>query len=444
MAFQMPPRNPYGQPSTAIEATPAYLQQLHSTTHTKDVLLRNGFITTTLSAVDIDDKKRCRRCHARMSNNKNRLRSECKDAQESSASRPKLPSEGASTSGRTNVEAKDGNGDQATKPPKQALKCQYHTGRIIRMQWTCCRTFASAPGCTFAPEHEARLYNEQELVTRHQFHRTPPSTLLDLSPPPLISILDNHYHDLSGRTRQPRQAVAIDCEMGVAYDGESVLIRVSVVDYFTSEILLDSLVYPDVKMLHYNTRYSGVSRKDMEDARNKGKCLIGGLAAAREEVWKWVGPETVVVGHAVNNDLASLRWIHPLIIDSLILAAAEKAAQEKLAEELMKKEEEAALLAAAKAREQSNDLMTFSDAEGSDKGSDGETKTKTQRSKRGKLSLKALTREILGRNIQVGKAGHDSLEDALAARDLVHWFIMQRCNLLMVQQQHQQSIMGFW
>ena len=36
------------------------------------------------------------------------------------------------------------------------------------------------------------------------------------------------------------------------------------------------------------------------------------------------------------------------------------------------------------------------------------------------MSLKALAMKQLGRVIQVGKKGHDSLEDALAARDLIH------------------------
>jgi RNA exonuclease 1 len=40
------------------------------------------------------------------------------------------------------------------------------------------------------------------------------------------------------------------------------------------------------------------------------------------------------------------------------------------------------------------------------------------------MSLKALAMKRLGRAIQVGKKGHDSLEDALAARDLIQAHIM--------------------
>jgi DNA polymerase III epsilon subunit-like protein len=40
-------------------------------------------------------------------------------------------------------------------------------------------------------------------------------------------------------------------------------------------------------------------------------------------------------------------------------------------------------------------------------------------------SLKALAKKHLNRDIQTnGKRGHDSLEDAVAARDIVHWNVL--------------------
>ncbi|GKT46261.1 SMR domain-containing protein [Colletotrichum spaethianum] len=284
-------------------------------------------------------------------------------------------------------------------------------------------------------------------MTRHQYHRTPPHALVDLpascpatpSPPP---------------SRTPRHAVALDCEMGTAYDGESELIRVTLVDYFTSEILLDSLVDPQVAMQHYNTKWSGVSRQQMNDARAKGTCITGGLAAVRAAVWRWVGPDTVVVGHAVHNDLASLRWIHPLVVDSLLLATVARAEREK------REEEEAAAAAAAAEEEEEarkeaaaadaafgedGDLISFHELgleprENPDKVPADEARGKR---KPGGLSLKALTSEMFDRQIQKGKEGHDSLEDALAARDIVHWFVMQNPAAALPQDQGP-AIAGFW
>jgi len=47
----------------------------------------------------------------------------------------------------------------------------------------------------------------------------------------------------------------------------------------------------------------------------------------------------------------------------------------------------------------------------------------------GGLSLKTLARVRCGRDIQTsGKKGHDSVEDALAARDIAHWNV-SNCSL---------------
>ena len=91
-----------------------------------------------------------------------------------------------------------------------------------------------------------------------------------------------------------RQAVAIDCEMGTAASGDNELIRVTLIDYFSSAVLVDSLVYPDVAMSHYNTRFSGVTKQDMETARARGRCFRG-RDQARTAVWRFVGPSTIVV-----------------------------------------------------------------------------------------------------------------------------------------------------
>ncbi|KZL84489.1 rna exonuclease [Colletotrichum incanum] len=436
------PQNPYGTPSTTIEPTQPYLQQLRSMAHRKHVLVKHGFVVNPLSEADINDKKRCRRCNMRCSSKKNKYKPDDRDAK---TGYKKLPlGSGPSSQPRllpvpsvltpSGEESEGAMADE--KPPKRVLKCQYHTGRVVRMYWTCCRAHVSAPGCTWAPEHLTRTYTPGDLLTRHQYHRTPPHTLLDLlSPSPTPS---------ASPSRKPRHAVAIDCEMGTAYDGESELIRVTLVDYFTSEILLDSLVYPQVAMQHYNTKWSGVSRQQMNDARAKGKCITGGLAAVREAVWRWVGPETVVVGHAVHNDLASLRWIHPLVVDSLLLATVARAEREKREDE-EEKEKVRKDAAAAAAFEEDDDLISFRELDLEPQENPEKASKEKARAKRkpGGLSLKALTSEMFNRQIQKGKEGHDSLEDALAARDIVHWFVLQKS--AEVQSQEQRSIVpGFW
>jgi RNA exonuclease 1 len=106
--------------------------------------------------------------------------------------------------------------------------------------------------------------------------------------------------------------------MGTAASGDPELIRVTLIDYFSEEVLVDNLVDPDVRMQHLNTRYSGVSWADLKNARIKGVCLSG-KARARQAIWRYVGTDTIVVGHGLSNDMRSLRWIHTTVVDSLLV-----------------------------------------------------------------------------------------------------------------------------
>lgn len=155
--------------------------------------------------------------------------------------------------------------------------------------------------------------------------------------------------------------------MGTSFSGESEAIRLSAIDYFTGEVLIDSLIYPSVPMLHLNTRYSGVTRSMLETARRKRTCFIG-RDQARRQLWNFVGPETVVVVHGGQSDFLTLRWIHRRVIDTCSVGAALGNRAEK-------------------------------------------------------RSLKHLAEALLQRKIQTGPKGHDSLEDASACRDVLHWYM---------------------
>ena len=219
--------------------------------------------------------------------------------------------------------------------------------------------------------------------------------------------------------------------MGCAASGESELIRISAVDFFTRAVLLDSLVHPSVKMAHYNTRFSGVTRRTMDDALRKNKCLRG-RDAARAALWRFVGPQTVVIGHAGNGDLIALRWIHDVVVDTLLL---EKRIQPRDEEEHEKRR-------GKRQRGQEREQGREQDEKASEEDShDGGVSLKTveeppplkpaeeiqpEKPKYPGLSLKALALERLKREIQVKGKGHDSLEDALATRDLLLWHIINK------------------
>lgn len=213
------------------------------------------------------------------------------------------------------------------------------------------------------------------------------------------------YHETPERVQPDHVlAVAFDCEMGTAFDGDGELIRLSLVDYFTGNTLIDSLVYPDVEMKHFNTKWSGVTRGQMERARKQKKCLMG-IEAARSAIFKYVGPKTIVMGHGMSNDFICLRWYHDRLIDSHDIESG-------IRKEAERKEER------QRRRQAKAEGVPWS-----------ESKVEEDKPALGKghpdgTSLKALALRRLGRRIQQGK-GHDSLEDAVAARDLIHSYIVE-------------------
>ncbi|KAL2006339.1 hypothetical protein VTN00DRAFT_9993 [Thermoascus crustaceus] len=98
--------------------------------------------------------------------------------------------------------------------------------------------------------------------------------------------------------------VAIDCEMvgvGPDPDNDSALARVSIVNYNGDQVY-DSFVKPKEKVTDWRTHVSGITPKHMLDARTL------------EEVQKDVAQileGTILIGHAVQNDLDALLLSHP-------------------------------------------------------------------------------------------------------------------------------------
>jgi DNA polymerase III epsilon subunit-like protein len=167
-----------------------------------------------------------------------------------------------------------------------------------------------------------------------------------------------------------RGAVALDCEMvGVGSNGcQSELGRISVIDYLTGEVLIDRLVQPTRKVKDWRSRFSGITKKTMEKAVANGLALHG-WPEARTELWKYVDADTIIVGQALNHDFEVLKMWHTRVVDSGILA-----------------------------------------------------KEVVDPNINRQWGLKTLCKEFLAVEIQnQGKKGHDSVEDAFAAREVVLW-----------------------
>ncbi|KAL2001762.1 hypothetical protein VTN02DRAFT_1286 [Thermoascus thermophilus] len=342
-----------GATATEIPYSQTYWERLSSLVHSADVLKSDGYKLEPLDPEALRRMRRCRNCHL----------DAVADEEGSVADEPvkedgvTLTVEEVSSPDEPNEKKKTE--EEERKKKKKKYPCRFHPGAVVCKLYTCCANRnPRAPGCTFAEHHVCEDYAPGELEAQWMLHQTP---------------------QRKNRTPFPRKAVALDCEMGTSARGESELIRLTAVDYFTGETLVDSLVYPRVPMRHFNTRYSGVTRGMLEAARRSGTCLVG-RDAARERLWRFVGPETIVVVHGGHSDFLALRWIHPRAVDTFLVEGVWREKQLK-----KKKSPE-------------------------DKGQGGR-------------SLKHLAEVRLGWKIQCGKNGHDSLEDALACRALVDWYV---------------------
>ncbi|PSN69728.1 hypothetical protein BS50DRAFT_608518 [Corynespora cassiicola Philippines] len=412
----------------AIKNSVGYLAELRSLVEHEDVLKKYGYTTQQLSEEELLLKRRCIGCNKTLSQlgakaSKAKLTERQPkttgnaDSRAAGSTPPRRQSTIVSLVPTSSMGVAEATESPSTEEPQDVNKfrCKYHVGAVVNRYWTCCSQHVSAKPCGGADAHVTGNQALHELAALYQLHATP------------IPVGSPWHSDI-------RDAVAIDCEMGTAKSGDSELIRVTVVDYFSGKVLVDSLVNPDVPMEHLNTRYSGVSWADLSKAKRKGTCLRG-KDQARLRVWNFVGPQTIVVGHATFNDLRALRWIHANVVDSQIIASKAKKTKddEKRAEkERVMKEPHIGGIAMEDSQPQDQASgqallpsgLTNMLGVSKQAISQGNTPKPKKAKGSGDLSLKTLIKKRVGRDIQTGgRAGHDSLEDAIAARDLVHWHV---------------------
>lgn len=115
------------------------------------------------------------------------------------------------------------------------------------------------------------------------------------------------------------QVIAIDCEMCETQDPLSgaknpkALCRLSVVNAENpEEVLLDTLVKPSWPVTDYRTRINGIAKEDLDSVEFT-------LRHAQAFMMALCSEETVIVGHAVQNDLAALFMEHYCVADSSFL-----------------------------------------------------------------------------------------------------------------------------
>ncbi|KAH9062697.1 hypothetical protein EDB87DRAFT_1605401 [Lactarius vividus] len=234
--------------------------------------------------------------------------------------------------------------------PTIARACDYHWGKpqykLIGGKRTriyaCCSLPADehVDGCTRGP-HVFYESDPAQLHARHPFTETPP-----MAPSAL-------------------EIAALDCEM-VYTTGGFRIARVSVVNA-SGETVFDELIKMDdgVEVVDLNTRFSGIHPDEYATR------AVLPLESVRRALGRLIGTETILIGHALDNDLRVLRLVHQRVIDTAAL---------------------------------------FPHARGPPY----------------RRALRDLTKECLTRHIQGSERGHSSVEDSVAALDLVKWFVFNK------------------
>jgi DNA polymerase III epsilon subunit-like protein len=149
--------------------------------------------------------------------------------------------------------------------------------------------------------------------------------------------------------------LAMDCEMVTTTSGSEVA-RISIVDR-VGKVVYDQLVLPSNKVVDYNTKYSGITEDQL-------RSVTLTFDEAQQQVRALVTQDAYLVGHSLESDLQVLKLVHRNIVDTSILFPHPKG-------------------------------WPF------------------------KQGLASLVAEFLGKKIQTGDDGHDSVQDAWTAMELV-------------------------
>jgi RNA exonuclease 1 len=172
----------------------------------------------------------------------------------------------------------------------QEEDCRYHLRGKIRQGssrlYSCCHRPIGELPCQVADKHVYR----------------------NLSAPSDFSRIDE-WKELPSQ----RRVVALDAEMIYTTAGTEIA-RISIVSW-DETATLDILVHPEAPVVDYNTRYSGITAQSFSNVENDGISTFHNLRNA--VLPKIIGPKTILIGHSLENDLASLK-VHPSVFHSSI------------------------------------------------------------------------------------------------------------------------------
>lgn len=180
------------------------------------------------------------------------------------------------------------------------FRCSYHPGKpeMIRKSnssyisaYTCCNKPQRSSGCEYSRCHVWTGLEEgyngpyTDFVTTQE-----PNYLAD----------DNNYG-----------VYALDCEMCYTQIGLEVT-KVSVINS-GGRLVYEKLIKPLNCIIDYNTRFSGITEKSLSSRSVKR------LHEVQTDLLKIINSKSILIGHAINNDLRVLKIIHKNVIDTSLV-----------------------------------------------------------------------------------------------------------------------------
>lgn len=114
-------------------------------------------------------------------------------------------------------------------------------------------------------------------------------------------------------------AVVLNCEMAGTATGGNELTQIAVINFLSGKVLLQSLVNPTIPIRSWRTHFTDITEASMKAAVARNEALEG-WPAARAELFRLVGPDTILIGQSLHNDLKVLHTSYAKIIDTAILA----------------------------------------------------------------------------------------------------------------------------
>ncbi|XDV15245.1 hypothetical protein PO909_015369 [Leuciscus waleckii] len=221
-------------------------------------------------------------------------------------------------------------------------ECNYHYGKVIEnrvpggveTRYSCCENAVGSPGCQVFNLHV------HDAVSLRGFVSSLPQSSVGKTCPGVF---------------------AVDTQTCYTTQGLE-LARVTVVNS-SLQVIFDSFVKPGNDVIDYNTRFSGISEDDVKGTSSS-------LRDVQAVLLSFINADTILIGHGLENDLASLRIIHNNVIDTSVVFPHRLGLPHK-------------------------------------------------------RELNSLTADYLRRIIQESVAGHDTREDATACMELMLWRVKE-------------------